>query len=395
MTTHVPSYWPPSPGPLAFLVEAPGDKEVDAEERARARGTASLGPLAGKSGWRHELICEAVGLERSTCYHGHVFSFQLPRHNGKNDNLAGITVNLPEYRKLAADTAQTASTRYRRRLLETCSMPIGGRYLPPQFWPELVRCWEELDRLAAMGTRVVVLYGETALWAVLGKSGVKKNRGHILRTGFGRDVPGTGFGELLAVATYHPAASFKQQTALALIVEDVQKALSVAQNRPAQRSSFAEPIVLVPETLKDVEDALNTWVRPFRMRAWDIETTYPREGVEYEVRSVQVCADGVHAVVVPFFWEYDKTQFYKPQEALAIRALLAELLTDPAATNVWHKGQFDRSVLLGELGIPARVSEDTLLMLHADNPSDPKDLSSGAARWLQVAAWKDAGRAYD
>lgn len=390
MTTRVPSYWPTPCGPLAFLAEAPGDKEIDAEDRARAQGVPGPGPLVGKSGWRHDLICEAVGLERSKCYHGTVFSFQLPRHNNQNNNLAGITVNLGEYRRLVADAAQTppVSTRHRGRLLETTCMPLGGRYLPPQYWPELVRCWEELERLAALGTRVVVLYGETALWAVLGKTGIKVNRGHVLRT---------GFGDLQALATYHPAASFKQQTALGLIVEDVGKAFRVATGRQEARTeakptSPAEPVVLVPETASELRTALETYVRPHPVRAWDIETTFPGPGVEYEVRCVQVCADGRHSIVVPLFWEYDKTRFYAAADEPLVWALLRAFLTDPAATNVWHKGQFDRSALLGELGIPAAVTEDTLLMLHADNPSDPKDLSSGVARWLNAAAWKDAGR---
>lgn len=379
--TRVPSFWPPSPGPIAFLADSPSDKAVDAEDRARALGTVGPGPLVGKSGWRHNLILEAIGLDRSTCYHGYAFSYQL-----RPDNLVGLA----EYRRLVADTAQTqgVSTRYRSRLLQTCSVPLGGKYLPPAHWPELVRCWDELERLAACGVRVVVLYGDTALWAVLGKTGVKTNRGHIL---------GTGFDPLQALATYHPAASFKQQTALALIVEDVGKAWRVATGQKDGRTEAneprpAEPIVLVPETASELRTALETYVKPFPgPAAWDLETPYPHEGVPYEVRCIQVCADGRHAVVVPFVWEYDGTRFYSSKDEAEVRQIITEYLTNDQP-RVFQKGQFDASVLLGEWGVRTTVDEDTLLMGHADNPADPKDLSSLCARWLNASPWKDLGR---
>lgn len=408
--TVVPSYNPPSPGPLAFLVGAPGDAATAAQDRANAIGGLGYGPLAGRSGWRHDLICEAIGLDRTECYHGSVFQTQYPRLADRTVNLgeyrrlladlsntqylrpADRTIKLGEYRRLLADLSETptvaTSPTYRSRLRETCAVPVGGRYLPPSHWPELVRCWIELERLAALGTRVVVLYGETPLWAVLGKTGIKPNRGHVLRT---------GFGDLLALATYHPGDTFTQQTALALVVEDVRKAWRVATGQKDGRTEAneprpAEPIVLVPETASELRTALETYVKPFPgPAAWDLETPYPHEGVPYEIRCIQVCADGRHAIVIPFVWEYDRTRFYRTEDEAEVRTILAEYLTNDQP-RVFQKGQFDASVLLGEWGVRTTVDEDTLLMLHADNPSDSKDLSSGCARWLHVSPWKDLGR---
>ncbi len=395
---RVPSYIPSTSCGLGFLAEAPGDTEVSMQRVAAAKGRNAQ-PLIGKAGWRHEGVLRQVGVDRTECYHGNVFSFQLPYYAGKNNNLRGILVSKAEWAAAVSawrsDQIPPVPTRWHEMLFNVTRVQIAGGYLPPAHWPELVRCWEEL---AVVQPAVLVLYGGTALWATCAKTEVKINRGHLMPT----LLPG-----IQAVCTYHPANTFHQQSNLQLVEADVRKAWEVVSG--ARSTAVDEPMVWVPETPAELEMLFARYVDGRPRAAWDIETygvpperryeedettpVFPQMGDRstYHVTSIQVCADGENAVVVPFdWWGAPGGQYWsRPDDHAAVVELIQTRLADPAVTKIFQNGLYDIEMLweLARIEVHGPL-DDTMLLMHANDPGTAKGLTDGAARHLHVTSWK-------
>lgn len=65
-------------------------------------------------------------------------------------------------------------------------------------------------------------------------------------------------------------------------------------------------------------------------------------------------------------------------------------MTQRRPVLVFHNGQFDRTVLNGEWGLPLGRWCDTMLREHAIDPGATKGLGTCAARRLVMPPWKAA-----
>lgn len=410
---EVPTYSPRASCGLGFLAEAPGADEIAHQIRRAAEGKNGCA-LVGKSGWRHERVlgAQTPPIDRWACWHSNTFLFQLPDANGKRNQLGPLLVGAGEARARRDEWRATGepaiSAHWRDKVLAVTALPVEGKWLPPEYWPQLDRLYSEMASAVEDGTlRVLVLYGATALWAVTGTTALKRIGGHLF------DLPewrqgGANGAPLRAIATWHPAFTFHKQTAVTPIFEAIEKAWSELNGTLA---SYDEPeVILVPETVSELRELLAGAARA-RLLAIDIETPYFKFGARVRceppvindrarpvnpagelltINSVQICADGKTAIVIPFAWDGDPNGLWWRTEADQVEAvrLLLEFLASPGA-KCFHHGTFDvqllRDVLRARLnGRPT----DTHLLASAVNPEEPKSLTEVAARWMHVRPWK-------
>lgn len=421
--------------PVGFLAEAPGDHEVAAAVAARASGRPVPGPLVGKSGWRHDKILKELGarlgvsghsLTRSAMYHGNVFTDQLPHFAGKNNNLKAWLVDKRTNEKQMSDWYEknyvlvgpygslvTPSYSVLPALERVLRTSVEGGYLDATYWHHLVRLYDELSRV---GPEYLVLYGGTALWALTARNKIATSRGHIMET-FALGANGK---LIQAVCTYHPANTFRQETNLFKVVIDVEKVFKAAgfgQDGPKAHPARREPIIWIPETVEELKELMQRYVKGRPYCAWDIETT-GRESNKAEVKRdengdrvypqvsdrhwffitvIQCCADGENAIVVPFVSDTSPNGLYwqdaheHVEVVKELKRWLERTEGPSAPLCVWQSGaNYDLDVLLEELDIRACCDDDTLVMEAAWCPgsSGSKGLSELAAKYIDTGVWK-------
>ncbi len=182
----------------------------------------------------------------------------------------------------------------------------GPKFLGLDDYPALVKSKyvsrqhaPELDRLAAelltLNPNLVVCLGATPLWALYGRTGIKKYRGStFLSTHCAADFK--------CLATYHPSYLFKQPKDRAIVLADFAKALreSTTPNivRP-EREIWIEP------SLPDVERFLHIISQRPGILSVDIETTGTR------VTCIGLGYSDV-AIVIPFDDSRAKGRSYWP-----------------------------------------------------------------------------------
>lgn len=401
--TRVESWLPDVPLPFGVIAEAPADHEISQAIIAATEGRRCPGPLVGPSGWRHEnALREAaraagVEIDRRDVAHLNVFDTQLPTvvRNGKPtknclDPLMTdrVTMQASVAAWIAANRVEPDAGPYVATLQTVVRQPLQRRYLAREHWRHLVRLWTEVAALRDRGVTWYVLYGATAYWAMTGRDDFAEAKGHIQ----GCVVEG-----IHIIPTWHPAFTFHQQSALSTMADHVAK---VVRNAMGGEATLGEPIVWVPETPDELRRLIVEYVAGRPEIAWDAEWSIikrdteetdelPRPGSRDDlvVTSIQLCADGVNSIVVPFSWR--SGCWWRTAEAqVAVMAMLHEL-NDSPARNIWHNGlNSDAHVLLSELDILIRVDEDTLLMAHALNPGAPKGLTDVVGTYLNGNSWK-------
>lgn len=310
------------------------------EERERV-------PFCGASGWHLTQMLRDAGIERSECYLTNTFNFHPPR-NDLTTLCGPKTSALWGYPPLAK-----------------------SKYIRAEFAPELARLQQEiLDE----NPNLILALGNTALWALLGTTGISKRRGTtVLST---HCVAG-----YKVLPTYHPAAVLREWSLRPVTVLDLCKA----------RRESAFPEVIRPQREVWIEPALE-----------DLETFFqqfllgcPRLSVDIETSGVQITCIGFApdrsvCLVVPFTDQRRASGSYWPSreaELMAWRFVIRCL--DLPCGKVFQNGLYDISFLWRSYGIRVRNPEhDTMLLHHALQPESPKGLDFLGSCYTNEASWK-------
>lgn len=246
-----------------------------------------------------------------------------------------------------------------------------GLYVRNEFAGELARLGDEILRC---NPNLIVALGNTASWAMLGKTTIKNLRGTVhLST---HTVSG-----YKVLPTYHPAAIFKQYSLKPTVILDLDKAKRESTtpliHRPV-RSIWIEP------TLEDLYEFDRQYIQPCERLSVDIETYRdcitcigfaPREDI---------------AIVIPFpgfqraradYWPSLDTQH-------KVYQFIKEVLSRPVP-KVFQNGLYDISFLLRAWGIGVRgVGDDTMLLHHALQPESLKSLAYLGSIYTSEGNWK-------
>jgi uracil-DNA glycosylase len=330
----------PKDAKIVLVGEAPGEQE----ERVGI-------PFIGWSGQELNRLLLQAGLNRADLYLTNVL-FTRPPEN-KLETFCVKKEQLPPGYSLSALSP--------------------GKYLHPDFLPELDRLWGELRNVRP---NLVIAAGATAAWAVLGLNGITRLRGTLHQSRLGKVLP-----------IFHPAVLARDWTVRPIIVADLCKAF-IEQDFPEIRRP--ERYVLIDPTIEEVEEWCAAALSA-KLIACDIET---RSG---SITCLGLASSPSDAIVVPFFDARKLTSdpklglypgsYWTSRGEVRARRAIQSVLGSPIP-KLFQNGLYDVQYLLRE-GFKLRaVAEDTMIQHHALYPEMPKSLGFLGSIYTNESAWK-------
>jgi uracil-DNA glycosylase len=317
-----------------------GEAWGEVEERER---TAFVGP----TGHLLNQMLAVAGLRRADCPTTNVFNLRPP--GNKIEALCGDS-----------DTK-----------IEGYPALSKGGYIRQEFAKELARLGDEILRY---NPNLIVALGNTAAWAMLGKTTMKSLRGTVhLST---HTVKG-----YKVLPTYHPAAIFRQYSLKPTVILDLGKAKRESASPLIHRP---ERFIWIEPSLEDLYEFDRLYIQPCERLSVDIETYRdcitcigfaPREDV---------------AIVIPFPGFQRARADYWPSLDTQHRVyyFIKEVLSRPVP-KIFQNGLYDISFLLRTWGIGvAGVGDDTMLLHHALQPESLKSLGYLGSIYTSEGNWK-------
>ena len=262
---------------------------------------------------------------------------------------------------------------------------VPGRYLDPQYFPELDRLAVELD---AARPNLVLALGGTASWAFTGRGGISGVRGAAACAATGPDVPcgggrGGAGGEApqKILVSYHPAGVMRQWSWRPILLADCIKAWREAQDAKLTRP--ARQVVISPSL-----EELTTWTSRL------IANSPTLLSCDIETKSGQITCIGFAdspstAMVVPFWSLVPTSPHYWPswEAELIAWSCVSRVLSSPIP-KLFQNGMYDLQYLL-RMGLqPRALAEDTMLMHHSMFPELQKGLGFLGSIYTNESSWK-------
>lgn len=321
---------------MALIGEAWGE----VEERER---TAFVGPTG------HELnrMLSEVGIRRIDCLLTNVFNLRPP--GNKIEALCGFKhEGIPGYPAISK-----------------------GGYIRKEYAKELDRLADELEEA---NPNVVVCLGNTAMWAMLGKTYISKLRGVVQLSSHTIE----GFKIL---PTYHPAAIFRQWSLRPITVLDLMKAKREAEYpeiRRPKRTIWIEP------TVEDIRDFDRCYIQSCEKLAVDIETAGDC------ITTIGFAPNSSLGLVIPFYDPRRSGRAYWPNVSVQrqVWRIVSNILTSPIP-KTFQNGLFDIAFLWRAYRIRVmNADEDTMLLHHALQPEALKGLGFLGSVYTDEGSWK-------
>ena len=308
-------------------------------------------PFVGPSGMELMRMLGEAGIKRSECYLTNVFNLR-PRPT--NDILNLCTDAKPSH---------------------TGGLPplSRGKYLRPEYLPEVYRLYSEMRRVRP---NLTIAVGNTATWATLLNTGIAKLRG-VVQAATAPQIEG-----FKILPTYHPALLFKGADAWGVrpvIVMDLKKARREAEFPDIRRP---EREVYIAETLTDLE-SMYAWLSHAKEITFDIET------VKDLISCIGFAPDATRAFVIPFLDPRKPSGLYWSDQdfAIAIKQVW-RILALPCPKSA-QNGLYDITFLKQRLKTSVRnYEDDTMLLHHALQPESQKGLGFLGSIYTNESAWK-------
>ena len=305
-------------------------------------------PFVGSAGYALTQMLDEAGISRADCFLTNVFQ-QHPPGNKVEWFCGPKTEGIPGYPAL-----------------------VKGKHVRTQFIPELNRLGEELG---SINPNIIIALGNTASWALLGRTAISKHRGTTeLST-----HTATGYKVL---PTYHPAAILRQWELRPVTVLDLMKALresAFPEIRRPHREIWIEP------TLEDLYEFERLYFRQAEILSVDIETS------GNSITCIGFSPRPDIALVVPFTDSRRKTRSYWPtiQAEMEVWRFVKQVLGVPKPPKLFQNGLYDIAFLWRSVGIPVYgASEDTMLLHHALQPESLKGLGFLGSIYTDQDSWK-------
>lgn len=249
---------------------------------------------------------------------------------------------------------------------------LPSRYVRREFEPELDRL---ADEILARDPNLILALGNTALWALCGRTGVTKLRGTTQLTT--HCVSGYKL-----LPTYHPAAVLRQWELRPTTVIDLCKA-DRERDFPDIRRPACE--IWIEPTLEDINDFTQRYIRGCPLLSVDIETSGSR------ITCIGFAPSADRAIVIPFDDQRAKTGSYWPsaQAEGECWRMVADVLVDGSIPKLFQNGLYDIAFLWRAYGIGVMgARHDTMLLSHALQPESLKGLGYLGSIYTDHGAWK-------
>lgn len=252
--------------------------------------------------------------------------------------------------------------------------PAG--WIRSEFQPELDRLGDEV---LTLDPNLIICLGNSALWALAGRTGVTKLRGTTLLSTH------TVSGYKL-LPTFHPAAVLRQWEVRPTTIADLMKA-SREQQHPDIRRPRRE--IWIEPSLQDIERFFHeqVWNQPPRsvLLSTDIETSGTR------ITCIGFSPRPEIAIVIPFDDDRspDGVYWQTQSDELQCWEIIRRVLEDRSVRKLFQNGAYDIAFLLRAYGIRTLgAEEDTMLLQHALQPESLKGLGYLGSIYTDEGAWK-------
>lgn len=249
---------------------------------------------------------------------------------------------------------------------------IKSGYVRKEFQHELDRLGDEL---ISIDPNLVVALGNTALWALAGRTGVTKLRGTTC-------LSTHTVANYKLLTTYHPSAVCRQWELRPTTVADLMK-INKEKEYPDVRRPRCE--VWIEPTLEDIETFIERYVRGCSILSVDIETAGNR------VTCIGFAPRRDLAIVIPLDDERseDRSYWKSKDDERRCWGIVRSLLEDKTIPKVMQNSSYDVSFLWRAYGIRTfGLIHDTLLLHHALQPESLKSLGYMGSLYTDWHAWK-------
>lgn len=249
---------------------------------------------------------------------------------------------------------------------------LPSRYVRRDFEPELDRL---ADEILAQDPNLILCLGNTALWALAGRTGVSKLRGTT-------SVSTHCVSGYKLLSTFHPAAVLRQWELRPTTIMDLVKA-GREQAFPEVRRPACE--IWIEPTLEDINDFINNFVVGCDILSVDIETSGSR------ITCIGLAPSAHRAIVIPFDDERAKGGSYWPTREAETNAwrLINGVLVSRNIPKLFHNGMYDVTFLWRSYGIRVMgTKEDTMLLSHSLQPESLKGLAYLGSIFTDHGPWK-------
>lgn len=301
--------------------------------------------FAGMSGSIIKGLLRQVGISLHECHLTNVFNFQIPGNNILS--ICGPRAEgIPMYRPISK-----------------------SKYIRVEFLPEIERLWLEIEQVKP---NLIITLGNTALWAVCKKSGIKKYRGSPLMSHDGR---------FKVLPTWNPGAIRKQWELRVVTLADLHKA-RVESDFPELRRP--ERFIYMEPTIQDIKDFYRQYLKDQPFISCDIET---KEGTITEVG--YATADGKHCLVIPFWDRRVGDGNYWTTLAEEREAWSCVRYINTHHPLIGQNFAYDMQYFWRTMGIPCpKFLGDTMLLHHAMQPEMEKSLGFLGSIYTNEPSWK-------
>lgn len=342
---------------IVIIGEAPG---ADEERLGK--------PFVGSSGQELTKMLDEAGIDRSQAFLTNVF------HDRPPDNK--FQESWCRSKKEVSDQYKEILPRLKTELPDvdwpqsyTWAMISQGKYLMPQYLPEVYRLRDEINQVKP---NLIVPMGGTPTWAVLGVGGISKLRGVITESKLN---PG-----IKVLPTWHPAYIMRVWDQRLVAVTDLIKAKTEMEFPEIRRP---ERWVTINPSIQDILD-YEPKIMASKLLAFDTETAHK------QITCISFAPDHKHAIVIPFV-DRSKPDFnYWPtaEEEIEAWKIVKRWLATPIP-KLAQNGLYDLQYLWRAHNIPVvNFAEDTMLLHHSIYIELAKDLGFLGSVYTDEASWK-------
>ncbi len=256
---------------------------------------------------------------------------------------------------------------------------LKAGYVRSEFAPELDRLGDEI---LSHDPNLIVCLGNTAIWAMLGSTGVRKLRGTTA-------VSTHCVSGYKLLCTYHPSAVHRQWELRPTVVSDLGKINDEKGTAHVERP----PVEIWTEpTIEDIGRFFRDYCSACPLLSVDIETSGTR------ITCIGFAPRRDLALVIPFDDERREGGSYwdTPQLERQCWKLVREILEAPTIRKLFQNGLYDIAFLLRSYRIGVRGAvHDTMLLHHALQPESLKSLGFLGSIYTNHGPWKSERKRAD
>lgn len=335
--------------------EAPGETEI-------LRGI----PFCGVSGWELDRMLREAGIDRSQCFVTNVCNERPP-----GNDMGEWLVNLK-------NAPKDDSTKYSNKSW----VPWKGVWCHPA----VPRGYEALVKhIALVRPTLIIALGNTALFALTGKFGIKSWRGSQLEATVGGHT-------CKVIPAYHPAAVLRDWSTRAITVLDFKRAKrEVDKPLPYDRPIY--PRIIRPSFAQVVQ-----WLGKVRVK---LACGRVESSTDIETRKGHTACIGFHirglpTICIPWMTVAAPYHYWSESEEIWIRQELSELMTHPNFKIIGQNWFYDAQYEYRYQFVKLLAYWDTMIAEHCMYPGQPKSLDYISSKYnFFYRYWKDDSKNWD